>query len=153
MKSKNINIKELAALMKEQLDEGKNVSFVPRGESMLPMLRGGEDMIILKKPEGRLHLFDVAMYYRKDLDSYVVHRVVGFKKDKTYVMLGDNNFQKEYGITDDDVLGVVISYYHKGKMRSVNSIPYSVYCNFWFYTRPIRSLFIRAKMSLSKRIG
>ena len=153
MNSKNIDLRELVALMREQLDEGKTVSFVPRGQSMRPMIKGGEDMLILKKPEGRLHLFDVALYYRKDIDAYLVHRVVGFKKDKSYVMLGDNNFQKEYGITDDDVIGVVINYYHKGKMRSMDSLPYRTYCNFWFYTRPIRSLWIRAKMSLSKRIG
>ena len=153
MNSKNIDLKELVVLMKEQLDDGKTVSFMPRGKSMLPMIKGGEDMLILKKPAGRLHLFDVALYYRKDIDSYVVHRVVGFKKDRSYVMLGDNNFQKEYGITDEDIVGVVINYYHKGKMRSMVSIPYRTYCNFWYYTRPIRYLWARAKMSLSKRIG
>ena len=139
--------------MREQLDEGKTVSFVPRGQSMMPMLKGGEDMVILRKPMGRLHLFDVALYYRRETDAYVIHRVVGFKKDKSYVMLGDNNFQKEYGITDDDVIAVVTNYYHKGRMRSVTSLPYRTYCNFWYYTRPFRSLWVRGKMSLSKRIG
>ncbi|MBR1731313.1 MAG: S24/S26 family peptidase, partial [Ruminococcus sp.] len=147
------DLKELVPLLREQLDEGKPVSFVPRGKSMLPMLKGGEDMIILTKPNGRLHLFDVALYYRRETDHYVVHRVVGFKKDKTYVMLGDNNFEREYGITDDDVIGVVTNYYHKGKMRSVDDFSYKVYREFWYYTRPMRKLWRRAKLSLSKRIG
>lgn len=151
--NKKINLKELIPLMQEQLDAGKTVSFVPRGQSMRPMLEGGVDMLILKKPEGRLHMYDVALYYRKDIDSYVVHRVVGFKKDKSYVMLGDNNFEKEYGITDDDIVGVVINYYHKGKMRAVNNFSYKFYCDFWFYTRPVRRLWRMTKTSLSKRIG
>lgn len=148
--NKSIDLKEMIPLMKEQLDAGKTVSFVPRGKSMLPMLKGGEDMIILAKPAGRLHMFDVALYYRRETDSYSVHRVVGFKEDKTYVMLGDNNFQREYGISDDDVIGVVTNYYHKGRMRSVNDFTYKVYCDFWFYTRPVRRLWRRTKASLSK---
>lgn len=148
--NKNIDLKELIPLMKEQLDAGKTVSFVPRGKSMLPMLKGGEDMILLTKPVGRLHMFDVALYYRRETDSYSVHRVVGFKKDKTYVLLGDNNFQREYGISDDDVIGVVTNYYHNGRMRSVNDFSYTVYCNFWYYTRPVRGLWRMAKASLSK---
>lgn len=152
-KNIKIDLKEMIPLMREQLDEGKTVSFVPRGKSMMPMLEGGKDMILLKKPDGRLHLFDVALYYRRETDKYIVHRVVGFKKDKTYVMLGDNNFEREYGIADDDIVGVVVNYYHKGKMRSVDTVSYNVYCNFWYYTRPVRRLWRIAKTSLSKRIG
>lgn len=152
MNNKNVDMRELVLLMQEQLDEGKNVSFVPRGQSMMPMIKGGEDLLILRKHEGRLHLFDVALYYRRDIDAYVVHRVVGFKKDKTYVMLGDNNFQREYGISDDDVIGVVINYYHKGKMHSVTSFTYKVYCEFWYYSRPFRHLWCKSREVLSKRI-
>ncbi len=151
--NKQIDLKDMVPIMQEQLDAGKPVSFVPRGKSMLPMLHGGEDMIILEKPKGRLHLYDVAMYYRGETDTYSVHRVVGFKKDGTYVMLGDNNFQREYGIRDEDVVGVVTNYYHKGKMRSVNDFTYRVYCDFWYYSRPARKLWRMAKMSISKRVG
>lgn len=151
--NKKVDLKDMIPLMREQLDAGKTVSFVPRGKSMLPMLIGGEDMIILEKPKGRLHMFDVALYYRRETDTYSVHRVVGFKKDKTYVMLGDNNFQREYGITDDDVVGVVTNYYHKGKMRSMDDFTYRVYREFWYYSRPVRYIWRRAKMSVSKRIG
>ncbi len=139
--------------MQEQLREGRTVSFVPSGKSMRPMLDGGKDMIILKKPSGRLQMLDVALYFRRETDSYVVHRVVGFKRDMTYVMLGDNNFQREYGISDDDIIGVVTNYYHKGRMRSVNDITYRIYCNFWYYSRPVRRLWRMGKSGLSKRTG
>ena len=151
--NKRVDLKVLVPLIREQLNDGKTVSFVPRGKSMLPMLRDGEDMIILKKPEDRLHLFDVALYYRRETDTYSVHRVVGFKKDKSYVMLGDNNFQREYGIKDEDVVGVVTNFYHKGRMCSVEDFSYKVYREFWYYSRPVRRLLRRVKMSISKRIG
>lgn len=138
--NKKVDLKDLVPIMREQLDRGKTVSFVPTGKSMKPMLSDGGDMIILKKPEGRLRLYDVALYYRAETDKYVVHRVVGFEKDGGYVMLGDNNMQKERNIPHSDVVGVVTSYYHKGKMRAVDHPLYRLYCDFWFYTRPVRYL-------------
>ncbi len=135
---KTIDLKELVPLFEEQLDRGKTVSFVPRGTSMKPMLGDGTDMIVLKKPGEKLRLNDVALYYRVETDKYVVHRVVGFEKDGSYIMLGDNNMQKERNIPMSDVVGVVTSFYHKGKMYSVNHPIYRLYCDFWYYTRPIR---------------
>lgn len=143
--NKQVDLKELVPIMQEQLDRGKTVSFVPRGKSMKPMLGDGTDMIILKKPEGRLHLFDVALYYRRETNKYVVHRVTGFQKDGAYVMLGDNNAQKEYNIAQEDVVGVVTSFYRKGKMYSVNHPIYRLYCNIWFYTRPLRGIWRRIR--------
>ena len=150
--NKTFDLKELIPVFKEQLDAGKTVSFVPNGSSMRPMLNGGEDMIMLVKPSGRLRLFDVALYYRKETGKYVVHRVVGFQKDGTYVFLGDNNMEREYGIADEDIIGVVVSYYHKGKMRHVTDFSYKVYCDFWYYSRPFRYFYRIGKSSLAKRL-
>ena len=127
MNNKTIEMKDLVPLLKEQLDAGKTVSFVPKGNSMKPMLRNGEDMILLKKPEGRLKRLDVALYYRRETDAYVVHRVVGFEKDGSYIMLGDNNVQREHNIRHEDVVGVVTAFYRKGVMRSVDSVLYRIY--------------------------
>lgn len=136
-------MKDLVPLLKEQLDQGKTVSFIPQGKSMEPMLKGGKDVVMLKKPDGRLHLFDLPLYYRKETDKYVIHRIVGFKSDGSYIICGDNNFEKEYNITDDDIIGVVTGFYHKGIMRSVESFSYRFYCNFWYYYRPIRLMGIK----------
>lgn len=150
--NKQVDLKALVPLMKEQLNAGKTVSFVPRGNSMRPMLGNGTDMIVLKKPEGRLHLNDVALYFRRETDAYVVHRVVNFSKDRSYVMLGDNNMQKEYNITDEDIVGVLTAFYHKGRMISVNHPLYRLYCDFWFYSRPLRFFWRRAKGKLSRML-
>lgn len=138
--------------MKEQLENGKTVSFVPKGNSMRPMLRDGEDMVLLKKPEGRLRLFDVAFYFRRETGKYVIHRVVGFKKDGSYVMLGDNNITKEYNIFPEDIIAVVTAFYRKGKMHTVTDVSYKIYCDFWFYTRPLRRIYsaLKGKMKAVK---
>ena len=48
---------------------------------MLPMLRDGEDVVVLKGTGGkRLRLFDVPLY-RRDNGQYVLHRVLDFCRD------------------------------------------------------------------------
>ncbi len=145
-----VEIKDLVVLLKEQLDNGKTVSFTPKGKSMKPMLDGENDVIFLKKPTERLHLFDVALYYYKENDVYSVHRVVDFGSDGTYVFLGDNNFKKEHNIKDEDIIGIVTSFYHKGKHISTNSLNYKFYCELWFYSRPFRQLFAKVKSKFTK---
>lgn len=138
-------MKDLVPLMKEQLEQDKTVTFIPQGKSMEPMLKGGVDVVVLKKNQGRLRLYDLPLYYRRETDKYVIHRVVGFKPDGSYVMCGDNNFEKEYNITDNDIIAVVTGFYHKGKMKSVESLSYRFYCKFIKYYRPFRLIAVKLK--------
>ncbi|MBQ2570147.1 MAG: S24/S26 family peptidase, partial [Ruminococcus sp.] len=78
--NKETTLDEVMELILEKLDAGGNVTFTPNGTSMLPMLRDGEDVVVLSKPKGRLHLFDVALY-RRDNGQYVLHRVLDFGYD------------------------------------------------------------------------
>lgn len=146
-----VNIKDLVALLQEQINNNKTVSFTPKGMSMKPMLDGENDVVFLKKPNGKLHFLDVCLYYRKETNVYSIHRVVDFTSNGDYVMLGDNNFKKEYNITDDDVIGVVTSFYHKGKHISVDAIPYRLYCHFWYYSKPFRLIIAKLKCKFKKK--
>ena len=88
--SKEVNLDDVIELMTEKLQAGGTVAFTPHGTSMLPMLRDGEDVVVLKSAEGRrLHLFDVPLY-RRDNGQYVLHRVLDFCRDGCYIMCGDN---------------------------------------------------------------
>ena len=132
---------ELMPRVLEQLDGGGKVSFLPKGDDMRPMLRDGDDMVFLEKPGGRLHLFDLSLYYDRSVNAYVLSRVVDFKRDGSYVMLGDNCVTKVRGVTDDDVAGVETSFYRKGRMYTTTHPIYRLYCNLWYYTSPIRRLY------------
>ena len=117
--NKEVGLDDVMQIIAEKLEAGGSVTFNPKGTSMLPMLRDGDDTVVLSKPKGRLHLFDLPLYRRKD-GSYVLHRVVNFGSDGSYTMCGDNQFAVEKGITDDNVIGVVTAFYRKGK-RSDNA--------------------------------
>lgn len=135
--SKEVVIDDIICIVEEKLNSGGTVTFTPKGTSMLPMLRDGEDVVVLSKPEGRLHLFDIPLYRRSN-GSYVLHRIVNFDSDGSYVLCGDNQFELEHGVKDSDIIGVVTAFYRKGKAYRVNSLKYRLYVNFWFYTRFIR---------------
>lgn len=81
----------------------------PIGTSMMPMIRERIDTVKLVKPKGSLRKYDVILYQRKD-GTYVLHRIIGVKKD-SYVLCGDNQFIKEFGVTDDMIIGVVDGFY------------------------------------------
>lgn len=152
--NKRVALDEVIDVIREKLDAGGKVTFTPNGTSMLPMLRDGEDVVILEKPNRRLSLFDVALYRRSN-GVYVLHRVVNFDSDGNYVMCGDNQFVKEYGITDEQIIAVMAAFYREGKPYRKDSLSYRAYINFLFYTKIFRRLYnsgkIRVKRILNRK--
>lgn len=80
------------------------------GVSMYPMLRNRRDTIIVKPPTAPLKKYDVPLYRRGD--DYVLHRIIG-KDDKGYIICGDNCINKEYGITENQIIGVLVGFYRE----------------------------------------
>lgn len=105
------------------------------GISMYPMLRNRRDTVVIKPYEGRLKKFDVPLY--RVGDRYVLHRIIKVLPD-SYVIRGDNLAEKEYGITDENILGVMTSFYRDEKEIKLNSLAYKTYVFVWhniFYLR------------------
>lgn len=148
--SKEVEIDSVIDIMLEKLDMGGKVTFSPKGTSMQPMLRDGMDVVTLKKPNDRLHLFDVALFKRES-GEYVLHRVVDFDNDGCYVFCGDNQFKHEHGIKSKNIIAIVDAFCRKGKVYSVQSFIYRAYENFWYYTKPIRYIY-RILSNSAKRV-
>ncbi len=142
--NKEVSINDIIDIMIEKLERGGTVTFTPKGKSMMPMLRDGEDIVVLSKPKGRLRLFDVPFYKRKD-GTYVLHRVVGFNSDGSYILCGDNQFAKEHGIRDEDIVAVMTGFCRNGKPYTLDSPTYALYIKLWYYTRFFRRALGRVK--------
>ena len=150
--NKEVPMEDIISIITEKLESGGTVTFTPKGKSMLPLLRDGEDVVVLNKPNGRLHLFDMPLYKRNN-GVYVLHRIVDFDADGSYVMCGDNQFELEHGIRDESIVAVVTAFYRKGKSYSVNSPSYRLYVNFWYYTRLFRRAYRASKNRTSRLLG
>ncbi len=147
--NKETSLESVIEIIKEKLDLGGTVTFTPNGTSMLPMLRDGMDVVVLKKPAGRLSLYDVPLY-RRENGAYVLHRVIDFGNDGSYVMCGDNQFKKEKGIKDSQIIAIMTAFTRKGKAYTVNSIRYRVYVSLWYHSRVFRRIFRAVKRRFRK---
>jgi len=100
---------------------------VVKGSSMLPLLREGDIVIVLKCGPGDIRVGDVIVF-RTQTGRLVVHRVVGVKvgEDGTYyyVTQGDNNAFPDFQHFER---GLGVPYWRVvGKVASVNDFVFKV---------------------------
>ena len=123
----------------EYLEQNGEMTYTNRGISMLPLLKQGRDLFtIRKKGAERCQKYDVVLYRRLP-ESYVLHRIVAVRPDD-YILLGDNCLNKETGITDRDIIGVMTGYVRKGKTHSTDDFGYMLYSRWIVLTYPVRRM-------------
>ncbi len=120
------------------LDEHGIYSFFPKGTSMLPLIVQGHDNVTVVKKTERLKKYDVALY-RRDNGMYVLHRVVQVKPDG-YTMCGDHQFEYEYGVREDQVIGVMTEMYKDGVRFDLDSKKYKRQVVMRVFLQPIRRI-------------
>ena len=64
MPNRSIRLDEAMALIRESLDSGHEVTFSPRGASMLPFLKEGRDTVTLTALPSKLKKYDIVFYQR-----------------------------------------------------------------------------------------
>lgn len=101
------------------------------GHSMRPLFADRRDTVIISPVSGRLKKYDVPLYRRGD--QYILHRIIKVKSD-SYVICGDNCVTKEYGITDDQIVGVLTAFYRKDRYTEVSNFRYRIYAFVWCHT-------------------
>lgn len=126
------------------LEQNGTMTYSNVGISMQPLLKPGRDLFtVRKKGQERCQKYDVVLY-RRPPSSYVLHRVIQVR-EKDYVILGDNCINKEYGITDAEIIGVMTSYVHKGKERTTSYVPYRMYSWIWVNFSAVRIFLQKVK--------
>ena len=127
----------------EEIEHHGGFVFTAIGDSMWPLIRQGRDVLeISRKPAGRLKKYDIPLY--KSKGKYILHRVLQVRKSD-YVIAGDHNYQRETGITDKQIIGVLTGLTRDGKRIELSGWKYRLYLFFWCDLFPIRAavLFIQ----------
>ena len=156
----------------EELARKRKLIYTNVGDSMMPLLRQGKDLLIIERPkewdelpyEGsedtvrKLKRLDVPLY-KRDNGAYVLHRVLKVRK-KDYVICGDNRYHREYGISDRHVIGVLTGIVRDGREISVHDKKYLFYVHMWcdfFWIRAgilwMKGLPKRIRRKLGKLLG
>lgn len=139
----------------EELERHGKLVYPNVGFSMMPLLRQHRDlMVISRRPEGRLKKYDAVLYKRGG--RYILHRILKVRKDD-YVICGDHNWRREYGIKDDQIIGVLTAFVRDGVETPVTDKRYLAYVHLWcdlYYIRAAilwgKSLLWRIKRKLTK---
>ena len=135
----------------EYLSQNGKLTYSNVGTSMLPLLRRGKDAFtVVKKEPERCKKGDVVLYKRPP-KQFVLHRIVEVRKDD-YVILGDNCVRKEYGIKDEDILGIMTEYSRAGKLKKITDSSYKTYTWWILHTIPVRT-FVKRILLLLRRIA
>ena len=97
----------------ESLKEGKVVAVVPQGISMLPFIKGGEDLVYLLKKE-KVEIGNIVLADYKG--KHILHRVYAIDGNKVTLM-GDGNLEGMEVVSEEEVLGTVVEIVHQGRRR------------------------------------
>ncbi|MCR5736985.1 MAG: S24/S26 family peptidase [Eubacterium sp.] len=95
-----------------------------KGDSMMPMLRQGKDLVKIYPSPGVLKKMDLPLYQRPT-GEYVLHRIIAVKNGY-YITCGDNRFLKEQ-VPFDWVIGVMESFVKDGKEIMATDKKYLAY--------------------------
>ncbi len=120
--STRLNLEAFLPFIEEAFCRNTTFKIPVTGTSMNPLLYEKRDFVFVKKPSFPLEIGDIPLYRRAD-GHFVLHRIVA-KNENGYVMCGDNQFVLEYGIKDENIIGVVCSMVIDGKTVDVNDKEY-----------------------------
>jgi len=136
--------------IEEYLNMNGEIIYRTNGVSMRPIIKSGRDMVrIRKKTDERFRKYDTVLYIRPP-HKYVLHRIVEVR-DRDYVILGDNCLSKEYGIRDEDILGVLTEIIRPGRTIRADSLEMKLYERIWYCLYPVRKGIIKGLTKLHPR--
>ena len=140
---------DLEPLIREVIDKGGTFTMMPRGTSMLPLIRQGKDSVILSPLKDETLPGDVVLY-KRDNGQFVLHRVM-MAKNGVYTMCGDNQVVFEKGIENRHLIAIA-----SGIIRDGKEITFSENEKYLSYTKKIlsekkrKNLFYRIRKPIKK---
>ncbi len=121
------------------------------GASMRPMLREHRDIVTVVKIDRKPKKGDVVLYPGAN-GKFVLHRIMSVKRDG-YIIRGDNNYFTEYGITDNDIIGILKSFYREGKyIDCATDKKYKLYTFYICHSYYLRYLWIKILLPFLAKI-
>lgn len=128
----------------QELAQKGTLIYTTVGFSMRPFLRSGQDLMVIEGKKGsRFRTRDVVLY-RRNSGKYVLHRIMAVRKDD-YVLCGDNCWDLEPGIRDDQILGVLTAVIRDGERKEVSDFDYRAKVFAWWLLYPVRYVVFRLR--------
>ena len=138
---KEVQLSDLYPIIDRMIREDGKVTISVSGYSMQPMLYNKRDTVTITKPEFPLKKYDIP-FFRLDDGRFVLHRIIKVYSDGTYKCRGDNRWEAEDHIRNNQIIGVVESFNRNGKTTHVdNSFGYWIYTRSWKFLHPFKKYY------------
>ena len=132
--ARTIANRELFAIVRDTLLEGKAVRVAVNGQSMLPFFRSGSTITLRPVHDEDIRKYNVVMADAGH--AFVVHRIIEVSNEHI-TLLGDGNIYGTERITRDKIYGVVDC-----------SALHLFFAKIWLWLRPVR----RFPLAIFRRI-
>ena len=131
-------MKDDASITVALIASGRSVRITPHGKSMLPLLNGKTDTVVVGPLQGAPKKGALVLY-REAGGDLAVHRVMRAQAEAGVCdILGDGNEMPERGVPLTDVYGRVERICRNGREFSTQNLFYLFYVWVWTHTKRFR---------------
>lgn len=131
-----VDTREYVGMLRQLVEEGREVNLLIAGNSMSPFLIHQRDTIWFKAPDRELRRGDMVFYQRAD-GRFIMHRIYAVKADG-YYMVGDAQWIIEGPLKREQIFAIVTRVQRKGKMLTPGSFWWEFFEHVWIRMVPIR---------------
>lgn len=139
---KKVDTFEYVSVLKELVEEGREVSMLISGSSMSPFLCHGRDQVYFKAPDRPLRVGDMVFFQRRS-GQYVLHRICKVK-DGSYYIVGDAQTAIEGPVSREQIFALVTRVRRKGRVLAPGDFWWEFFARVWVRLIPLRPLLVRA---------
>lgn len=147
---KYVDAREYISMLRELINEGKEVSLIVTGSSMSPFLIHERDIVYLRKLDHELKKGDI-VFYERDNGQFVLHRILKVNENDTYDIIGDNQNIAEEGVRRDQIFAYVFKVKRKGKILEPGSFWWDFFAGPWMNMIPARHTVSRFYGNVTKK--
>ena len=147
---KQVDTYEYVSVLKELVEEGREVSMIISGSSMSPFLCHERDRVFFKAPDRPLRVGDMVFFQRRS-GQYVLHRICRIK-DGSYYIVGDAQTAIEGPVAREQIFALVTKVQRKGLMLAPGDLWWEFFARVWVRLIPLRPVLTRI-YGLIRKIG
>ena len=130
-----------------ELNRSGKIIITIKGVSMRPLFHADSDAIILKKCSAEtLKNLDIVLFRRPSPngEQFVLHRIVGKRKDGKYIIAGDNCSGADI-VPPENILGVAVAAQRGNKPIPLEGKRYDAYEKYWCAPYKMRFKILRVR--------
>ena len=141
MLSRTVDTNAYVSVLKELVEEGKEVQLLIAGNSMAPFLIHQRDYIYFEKPRKKLCKGDM-VFYQRNSGQYIMHRI--YKIDEEgYYMMGDAQLVMEGPLKAEQIFAVVTKVKRKGKWIGPENFWWKFFAHAWMEVFLLRRIVLK----------